>query len=95
MESITSRYRQAHREALLAFVLAIGYFIWWYISAYGFSAPPQETQMPELYFGMPLWFLLSCVIGPIIFTVLGAVMVKVFYRDISLDVTSDESQSHE
>ncbi|AVH34500.1 YhdT family protein [Vibrio fluvialis] len=91
MDNRKSRYRQAHREAFLAIALAVGYFIWWYVSAYGFSAPPQDTSMPALYFGMPLWFLLSCVIGPIVFTVLCAVMVKVFYRDIPLDVNPDES----
>ncbi|MCG3727447.1 DUF997 family protein [Vibrio cincinnatiensis] len=85
--------QQAHREALAAVALALGYFLWWYASAYGFSAPSQDTTMPELYFGLPLWFLLACVIGPILFTVLCAVMVKMFYRDIPLDpVTRDNHE---
>ncbi|WGY44877.1 YhdT family protein [Vibrio sp. ABG19] len=91
MDNSNNHDRQAHKEALLAIALAVGYFIWWYISAYGFSAPPEETTLPELYWGMPLWFLLSCVIGPIVFTCLCAVMVKVFYRDIPLDVKPDQS----
>ncbi|NAW69300.1 DUF997 family protein [Vibrio sp. V27_P1S3P104] len=77
--------QQAHREALTAIVLALCYLLWWYISAYGFSAPQQDTTMPTLYWGLPLWFLLSCIIGPILFTVLCAAMVKIFYRDIPLD----------
>lgn len=77
--------QQAHREALAAIALALGYFLWWYASAYGLSAPAQDTTMPELYLGLPLWFLLACVIGPILFTVLCAVMIKIFYRDIPLD----------
>ncbi len=85
MKQTTHFYRQAHREALWAIALALGYFTWWYLSAYQFSAPMEDTRMPTLYFGMPLWFLLSCVIGPILFTVLCALMVKYLYRDIPLD----------
>ncbi len=83
-------YRQARREALWAIGLALGYFVWWYCSAYQFSAPIEDTRMPTLYWGMPLWFLLSCVVGPILFTVLCAVMVKVCYQDLPLDGEDDE-----
>lgn len=81
-------HQQAHREAIWAVLLALGYFVWWYISAYEFS-PVDTAPMPVLYWGMPLWFLLACVIGPIMFTVLCALMVKFLYRDIPLDDNSD------
>ncbi|PXA72968.1 MULTISPECIES: YhdT family protein [Vibrio] len=77
--------QQTHREALAALLLALSYFIWWYITAYGFSAPFDDLELPPLYFGMPLWFLLSCLVGPLIFTLLCALMVKFIYRDISLE----------
>ncbi|EKO3556802.1 YhdT family protein [Vibrio metschnikovii] len=85
--------QQTHREALAALILALGYFIWWYVTAYGFSAPFDDLELPALYFGMPLWFLLSCVVGPIVFTLLCALMVAFIYRDISLEpdmMTRDE-----
>ncbi len=91
MDNNNRHERQAHREALVAIILALGYFAWWYTSAYGFSAPVQDTSMPELYFGMPLWFLLSCVIGPLLFTLLCALMVKIFFRDIPLDSTTPDN----
>lgn len=77
--------RQTHREALAAILLAVGYFIWWYTTAYGFAASLDDTDLPSLYLGMPLWFLLSCVIGPLLFTLLCALMVKFIYRDIPLE----------
>ncbi|MEF1309470.1 YhdT family protein [Vibrio mytili] len=82
--------RQANREACWAILLALCYFAWWYISAYVFSGPQGETQRPNLYWGMPLWFLLSCVFGPILFTVLCALMVKYLYKDIPLDKHDDK-----
>jgi len=82
--------RQTKREALWAVLLALGYFVWWYCGAYVFSAPQDELQLPQLYWGMPLWFVLSCVLGPILFTVLCALMVKYLYKDIPLDQYNDD-----
>ncbi len=93
MKSSTQRYRQTHREARWAILLSLGYFAWWYVSSYGFAPPVGETAMPELYFGMPLWFLLSCIIGPIVFCVACVLMVKYIYRDISLE--PDENATDE
>ncbi|KUI99683.1 hypothetical protein VRK_11290 [Vibrio sp. MEBiC08052] len=96
MNQQTKPYRQAHREALWAIALALGYFIWWYATAYGFSPPPESQALPELYWGMPLWFLLSCVVGPVLFTLLCGLMVKYVYRNFSLSTAedSDEPQRH-
>ncbi|MDW6003586.1 YhdT family protein [Vibrio mangrovi] len=91
MSQQTESYRQAHREALWAIALALGYFIWWYATAYGFSAPQESRELPQLYWGMPLWFLLSCVIGPLLFTLLCGLMVKYVYRNISLDPQQNEN----
>ncbi|WP_051680313.1 YhdT family protein [Vibrio rhizosphaerae] len=93
MNQQTESYRQAHREALWAIALAFGYFIWWYATAYGFSPSPESQALPELYWGMPLWFLLSCVIGPVLFTLLCALMVKYVYRNFSLTTEEDGLES--
>ncbi|WP_427981552.1 YhdT family protein [Agarivorans sp.] len=78
-------YQQANREAAMALLLALAYFVWWYCSAYGLAPPMEQQTLPELYWGLPLWFLMSCVVGPIIFTVLCALMVKYYYQDLPLD----------
>ncbi|MCE0494905.1 YhdT family protein [Vibrio salinus] len=82
-------YKQATREAIWAVALALGYFVWWYVTAYGFSPAPGDSSMPALYWGFPLWFLLSCIVGPVIFTILCALMVKVIYRDAPLEPQND------
>ncbi|WP_261857544.1 YhdT family protein [Photobacterium sanguinicancri] len=91
MKTLSKRYRQAHREAKWAVGLALAYFLWWYVSAYAFTPAITDTSMPELYFGFPLWFLLACILGPIIFTALCGLMVKYIYQDMSLDI---EKESH-
>ncbi|WP_028024490.1 YhdT family protein [Enterovibrio calviensis] len=89
MKTLSSRYRQAHKEAKWAIALAIAYFVWWYASAYGLAPEGIEQTLPTLYFGMPLWFLMACVIGPLLFTVLCALMVKYLYKDMPLDIEQD------
>ena len=93
MKTLSDRYQQAYREARWAVYLALAYFVWWYASAYLiFPNLPKET-LPELYWGLPLWFLFSCVIGPLIFTVLCALMVRYIYQDMLF--STEEEENHE
>lgn len=89
MKTLNSRYHQADKEAKWAILLAFGYFVWWYSTAYGLAPQTADHSLPTLYFGLPLWFLLSCVIGPILFTFLCAMMVKFLYQDMPLDIKQD------
>lgn len=92
MKTLDARYQQAHKEAKWAIGLALAYMAWWAISAYGLAPnPDQISAMPTLYFGFPLWFLMACVIGPIVFTLLCAAMVKWIYRDMSLEIEHEAS----
>lgn len=89
MKTLSTRYRQAHKEAKWAIGLALAYFAWWYFSAYAFAPSDVHTALPELYWGFPLWFLLACIIGPVIFTLLCGLMVKYIYQDMSLEIEKD------
>lgn len=96
MKTLHARYQQAHKEAKWAIGLALAYFVWWYASAYGLAPNPDDiAAMPHLYFGLPLWFLMACVIGPIVFTLLCAAMVKWIYQDMSLEVEKEPKSPHE
>lgn len=77
------RYQQAHKEALWAFGLALAYMAWWYLSAYGLA--PSVDEPLTLYFGVPLWFLMSCLIGPLVFIIIAIFMIKYIFKPISLD----------
>lgn len=91
MKTLQARYRQAHKEAKWAIGLALAYFVWWYVSAYGLAPSPENiTEMPALYFGFPLWFLMACVVGPVVFTLLCAAMVKWIYKDMSLEIEQED-----
>ena len=79
----TNINKLANREALMAILLAILYALWWAFSAYFPTA--IGSSLPTLYFGLPLWFLLSCIIGPLLFMLLGVVMVLFFFKDISIE----------
>lgn len=89
MKTLSARYRQAHKEAKWAIALALAYFAWWFFSAYAFAPDNVHSALPELYWGFPLWFLLACIIGPVVFTLLCALMVKYLYQDMSLEIEKD------
>lgn len=84
MNTLHARYKQAHKEALWALGLALAYMLWWYASAYGLA--PEATAPLKLYFGLPLWFLMSCIVGPVIFILLSLAMVKFIFKPISLEI---------
>ncbi len=75
--------RQIRREALLSLGLYLAFFVWWYVTGYGIA----ETGTPETYtylFGLPLWFLLSCIVGYLLFCVATIFTVRRFFKDIDL-----------
>ncbi|GAL07296.1 YhdT family protein [Photobacterium aphoticum] len=91
MKTLSARYQQAHKEAKWAIGLALAYFVWWFISAYAFAPSGTEDTLPTLYGGFPLWFLLACIVGPILFTVLCGLMVKYLYQDMSLEIEPEST----
>ena len=86
MKTLDSRYSQAHREARWAIGLTFAYFLWWYLSAYGIATDTTSLEATSLIFGLPLWFFLSCIVGPVVFTVLCGLMVRYIFKDMPLDV---------
>ena len=73
-----NRFALARREAALCLLLTLLYFLAWYGSAYFI---PEELELWE----MPLWFLLSCILMPLLFIGLCALMVDRLFVDIPLD----------
>ncbi|MFT5702174.1 MAG: putative membrane protein YhdT [Desulforhopalus sp.] len=84
------RFKQANREALLAVGLAVLNFLWWYITAYGFGSKPPENY--TYVFGLPLWFMLSCVGGLVLFSLFAWLMVRLFFREMTLDAYLPEKE---
>ncbi|MFQ2219207.1 MULTISPECIES: YhdT family protein [Aeromonas] len=73
-----NRFALARREAVFCLLLTLLYFFAWYGTAY--FIPPQL----ELW-GLPLWFLLSCMLMPLLFILLCTLMVNRLFVEIPLD----------
>ena len=83
------RFAQANREAVYAVVLALLYFVWWYVSAYGLGSGPVEEY--KYVMGLPAWFFTSCIAGFLLFSLLAWIMVRFLFKDLSLENESSES----
>ncbi|AHG72431.1 membrane protein [Mannheimia sp. USDA-ARS-USMARC-1261] len=75
-------YQQLAREARWAILLTLLYILGWIGFAY-FS--PQGRGI----FGFPIWFELSCIFLPIIFTLIAIIVVKKIYKNIDLEVHNE------
>ncbi len=82
------RNRQIKKEAAISLGLYAAFFIWWYFTGYGIA----EIGTPETYtyvWGLPLWFFLSCILGYILFCAATVLVVKLLFKDMSLDDLED------
>ncbi|MEG9481749.1 DUF997 family protein [Mannheimia sp. HC-2023] len=75
-------YQQLAREARWAILLTLLYILGWIGFAY-FS--PQGRGI----FGFPIWFELSCIFLPIIFTLIAIIVVKKIYKNIDFEVHNE------
>ncbi|QNS15880.1 YhdT family protein [Mannheimia bovis] len=75
-------YQQLAREARWAMLLTLLYILGWIGFAY-FS--PQGRGI----FGFPIWFELSCIFLPVIFTLIAVIVVKKVYKNIDLEVNNE------
>ncbi|MGB9866678.1 MAG: YhdT family protein [Bacillota bacterium] len=77
------RYFQAAKETLVGLCIFALNFLWWFGLGYGLGSQPPENYTYVM--GFPAWFFWSCVVGPIVFSALTWVAVKLFFSDIPLD----------
>jgi len=77
------RYAQTRKETIVVLVLLIANIIWWFAFAYGLgSKSPAEYSY---VMGFPAWFFWSCIASFIIFNLLVALVIPIFFKDIPLD----------
>lgn len=82
------RYKTANREALLGVALVIFNFIWWFGFAYGLGSRSLDSY--HYIFGFPAWFFFSCILGFIVMMVLTVLVVKFFFKDMSLEAEDEK-----
>ena len=52
--------RETRRETLIITGLYLLFFVWWYVTAYGFGDDPSRYRY---ILGFPEWFFYSCIVG--------------------------------
>ncbi len=72
------RFLQANKEARWSFYLTLAYLAVWGVAAW---LGGNEMGI----FGLPRWFELSCIFAPLLFILLCWLMVRVLFRDMSLE----------
>ena len=72
------RFVQAHKEARWALWLTLLYLAAWIAAAYFPDAQQGVT-------GLPHWFEMACLLVPLLFILFCWLMVRVVFRDISLE----------
>lgn len=75
-------YQQLTREALWAVWLTLIYLLGWVGFAY-FS--PQGRGL----LGFPIWFELSCIFLPVLFSLIATIVVKKVYKNIDLEMNNE------
>ena len=72
------RFLQANRVARWSLGLSLAYLLVWALSAWLGGTQSGIS-------GLPRWFELSCIFAPLLFIVLCTLMVRVIFRDMSLE----------
>lgn len=75
-------YQQLEKEARWAVLLTLLYLLGWVGFAY-------FSPLGRGVFGFPIWFELSCIFLPIIFTLIATIVVKKVYKNIDLEVNHE------
>lgn len=78
--------KQAKKEAKLAFLLTVFYLCGWSVCAY--FSPAKNGLL-----GFPLWFELACFYFPSTFILLTFVVIRYFFKNISLIPQTDCHQT--
>lgn len=78
------RSKQINKEAIITVILYIFYFCWWYYFAYLYS-DSENVQNFKYILGLPEWFFYSCVLGLVVINFLVFIIVKIFFKNVSLE----------
>lgn len=83
------RKKQIDKEIIITLVLYLFYFLWWYYFAY-IHGDSNDVEHFKYIFGLPEWFFYSCVVGLIVVNILVFILVKLFFKNVSLEEEEDK-----
>ena len=76
------------RETCAVLGLYLLFFVWWYVTAYGFGSDPTKYKFSM---GFPAWFFYSCIAGYIGISLLLWIVVRFFFKDIPFEDEDDKN----
>jgi uncharacterized membrane protein YhdT len=84
------RNAQIRKEARVSLLLYALFVVWLFVIAYGLGLgdPANYTYVA----GLPLWFVLSCVVGPTWFCIASSLLVKYYFKDFDLEQVAEEKE---
>lgn len=85
--------KQINKEMKITFVLYIGFFVWWLVTAYGLGLKPVGEY--KYILGMPEWFFYSCIVGYFLFCIASIIVVKKFFKNVSFEDEENEDSGDE
>ena len=88
----TEREREAQikKETIASAIVYIAFIVWEIVTGYVVGGGDPANYVTIL--GLPLWFILSCIVGPLWFCIAVALLVKFKFKDFDLESTADEDE---
>lgn len=83
-----TRNKQIHKEVIISIILYVIYFIWWYIT--GFVMGDKDPSTYTYIMGLPVWFILNSIVGPILFIIAVIFSIKCFFVEVDLEDYKEE-----
>lgn len=81
---------QINKEVIITIILYLAYFIWWYVT--GFLMGNTDPSEYRFILGLPTWFILNSIVGPIIFIIAVIFTVKCFFKNFDLGDNHKEEE---
>jgi len=88
-----AKNKQINKEAIISIVVYILYFIWWYVTGFGLGNRDPESY--KYIMGLPVWFVLSSFVGPILLIIAVIFTVKYLFVDFDLESNEEDNDKDE
>ena len=82
------RNEQIRKEQKISILLYVVFVLWLVVTGYGLGMGDPDNFITVM--GLPLWFILSCVVGPLWFCIVSWLVVKYKFKDFDLDKVAEE-----
>lgn len=82
------RNKQINKEVIISVILYLIYFIWWYVT--GIVIGDKDPATYTYVMGLPVWFILNSIVGPVLFITAIIFSIKCFFVEVELEDCEEE-----